>query len=102
MDVARAIYLLLDSQKKGIYHLASTDYLNRVQLAERVFQYFGHEQVKISSVTSHDLKQTAKRPLNGGMCTAKFNSEFPHFRWTNVDDYLSELQYKLQDNNERN
>ena len=97
IDVARAIYLLLDAQKKGIYHFASTDYLNRVQLAERVFQYFGHEQVKISSVTTHDLKQAANRPLNGGMSAAKFNSEFPHFRWTNVDDYLSELQHRLQD-----
>ena len=97
IDVARAIYLLLDAQKKGIYHFASTDYLNRVQLAERVFQYFGHEQVKISSVTTHELKQAAKRPLNGGMSAAKFNSEFPHFRWTNVDDYLSELQHRLQE-----
>ena len=44
-DVARAIYELVSNEKSGLYHFASTDYLNRVQLAERVQSYFGHEQV---------------------------------------------------------
>src|SRR5690606_32448593 len=32
-DVARAIFVLLSDKKYGIYHIGSTDYLNRVQLA---------------------------------------------------------------------
>ena len=92
VDVARAIFALLTNEKSGIYHFASTDYLNRVQLAERVINYFGHEQVTIKAVTTEQLKQPAKRPLIGGMSAVKFNDEFPDFRWTNVDDYLSVLK----------
>jgi len=91
-DVARAIYQLSIAQGSGIYHLASTDYLNRVQLAERVYSYFGHEQVSIKAVNTAQLNQPAKRPLIGGMSAVKFNAEFPDFRWANVDDYLSVLK----------
>lgn len=91
-DVARAIHALLRDGYSGTFHLASTDYLNRVQLAERVTRYFGNEQVKISSVITSDLKQPAPRPLNGGMSAAKFNEIYPNFGWTNVDDYLKTLK----------
>lgn len=91
-DVARAIYLLVKDDQKGLFHLASTDYLNRVQLAERAIRYFGHEQVSLSAVTTAELKQPAERPLNGGMRAVKFNALYPHFRWTNVDDYLKMLK----------
>ena len=91
-DVARAIFLLLDSGKAGIYHFASPDYLNRVQLAGRVMKYFGHEQVSLIPVTTAQLNQAAPRPLSGGFSAEKFNGEFPDFGWSNVDDYLSELK----------
>jgi dTDP-4-dehydrorhamnose reductase len=91
-DVARAIYQLVTNKASGLYHFASTDYLNRVQMAERVLAYFGHEQVIIKAVTTEQLMQAAKRPLIGGMSAVKFNEEFPDFRWTNVDDYLSVLK----------
>jgi dTDP-4-dehydrorhamnose reductase len=94
-DVARAIHKLVSNSKSGIYHLASTDYLNRVQLAERVAHYFGHEQVSIIPVSTEELNQLAKRPLIGGMSAVKFNQEFPDFRWTNVDEYLTELKNKI-------
>lgn len=91
-DVARAIYLLVESKKSGLYHLASTDYLNRVQLAERVSHHFGHDQVSIIPITTAELNQAAKRPLIGGMSALKFNQDFPDFRWTNVDEYLDDLK----------
>ncbi len=90
-DVARAIYLLLTDGHTGIFHFAGTDYLNRVQLAERIIRYFGHEQVRLSAVTTDELNPPATRPLNGGMSAAKFNALYPHFKWSNVDDYLKQL-----------
>jgi len=93
-DVARAIYLLLSEDKKGLYHFAGTDYLNRVQLAQRVITYFGHEQVSLIPVTTKQLAPPARRPLLGGMSAQLFNEEFPHFRWSNVDDYLQEQKDK--------
>ncbi len=91
-DVARAIRLLLASKKHGVYHLASTDYLNRVQLAERIASYFGHDGTQINPVTTKSLAPAAERPLMGGMSAARFNREFPDFRWSNVDDYLKQLK----------
>lgn len=91
-DVARAIYKLAAADHSGIYHLASTDYLNRVQLAQRVMQYFGHSQVSLIPVTTEQLNPPAARPLAGGMSAEKFNAEFPDFRWSNVDDYLASLR----------
>ena len=93
-DIARAIYLLLSEDKKGLYHFAGTDYLNRVQLAQRVITYFGHEQVSLIPVTTQQLRSPARRPLLGGMSAQLFNEEFPHFRWSNVDDYLQKLKDK--------
>jgi len=93
-DVARAIKKLLERQSSGIYHFASTDYLNRVQLAERVAKYFGHEQIRILPVSTEELAPPAERPLKGGMSAAKFNEEFPDFRWSNVDDYLTTLKHR--------
>ena len=93
-DIAKAIYMLLTSGKHGLYHLASTDYLNRIQLAQRVAKYFGHDGISLVPVTTAQLGQSAARPLLGGMCADKFNGEFPDFRWSNVDDYLSELKHR--------
>jgi dTDP-4-dehydrorhamnose reductase len=88
-DVARAIGALLTAGKTGVFHFAGTDYLNRVQLAERVAQYFGHDLVQINYIGTAEMNQPAARPLNGGFNASKFNNMFPHFKWTNVDDYLT-------------
>ncbi|MBT3647200.1 MAG: SDR family oxidoreductase [Flavobacteriales bacterium] len=95
-DVARAILKLVAANKSGIYHFAATDYLNRIELAEQVIGYFGHEQVSLIPVTTEQLNQLAPRPLLGGMNASKFNAEFPDFRWSNVDDYLKKLKKRYE------
>ncbi len=88
-DIARAMFHLIDDKKTGIYHLASTDYMNRVELATRITSSFPNGQCKnIESVDSVTLKQRAKRPLFAGLLKLKFTSEYPAFVFTNVDDYL--------------
>ncbi|MEX8546839.1 MAG: NAD(P)-dependent oxidoreductase [Mucilaginibacter sp.] len=86
-DVAKAIYLLVQDNKTGIYHLASTDYLSRVQLLQRINAYHANK-VKIIPVKTASLNQAALRPLRGGLIAAKFASEYPDFIFSNVDDYL--------------
>ena len=46
-------------------------------------------------VTTKSLAPAAERPLMGGMSAARFNREFPDFRWSNVDDYLKQLKKHL-------
>ena len=89
LDVAKAVYLLLKDNKKGVYHLASTDYVNRVQLAQKVLSYYPGHSVKIEAVFTRDLNQPAPRPLQGGLKAQKFLAEYPFFSFGSVDGYVS-------------
>lgn len=91
-DVARAIAVLIEADKTGTYHLASTDYVNRYQLATMVLKHFPRNKIRTLPVLTKDMKQRARRPLNGGLLSAKFLDEFPSFEFTNVSDYINELQ----------
>jgi dTDP-4-dehydrorhamnose reductase len=87
-DIARAMYVLLRDKKSGIYHIGSTDYMNRVELALRVLSYFPGAEYDLQTISTVDLKQPALRPLRGGFVRMKFSSEYPEFMFSNVDDYL--------------
>jgi len=89
LDVARALYLLIRDSKSGVYNIASTDYLNRVQLAQKVMRHFSDNQVSIISKFTSDLNQPALRPLQGGLKSAKFLTEYPYFYFSSVDEYLN-------------
>jgi dTDP-4-dehydrorhamnose reductase len=89
LDVAKALKLLLDANKQGVYHLGSTDYMNRYQLADRVVRKFAYAAATLTQTTTAALAQPAPRPLNGGLLAHKFLSEFPDFRFSNIDDYLT-------------
>lgn len=86
--LAQALFLLLQDGKTGIYHIGSTDYLNRYQLAMRVKAYFPSESFIIKGLTTEELNQKAARPLFGGFNNDKFISEYPDFIFSNIDDYL--------------
>ncbi len=92
-DVARALELLLHDGKQGVYHIASTDMMNRCQLAARVARYFPQGKMHIIPQRTIELKQPAQRPLMGGLLTEKFLREYPNFQFTNVDDFLRELTH---------
>jgi len=87
-DVARVIYLLLSDHKRGVYHIAGTDYMNRVQLAQTILKYFPGADYDLQALPTTELGQPAPRPLQGGLKPAKFLKEYPTFQFTNVDDYL--------------
>jgi dTDP-4-dehydrorhamnose reductase len=87
LDVAKTILILLNDCKSGIYHIASTDLLNRVQFLQKINSYFD-KKMSIVPVETCLLKQTAKRPLMCGLLSRKFLSEYPDFEFTNIDDYL--------------
>ena len=91
-DIAKAIWLLVNDKKVGIYHFGSTDYLNRIQLCQKVAQYFGHDKVVINPISTKEMNQAADRPLLGGFSTEKFIKEYPGFYFSNVDDYVKKLK----------
>jgi dTDP-4-dehydrorhamnose reductase len=88
-DIARAMFLLLEDEKTGIYNIASTDYMNRVQLALRILKYYPNATYDLYPLKTEALQQPAARPLQGGLKSAKFLQEYPDFIFSTVDDYLS-------------
>ena len=73
-DIARAMYVLLHDNKSGIYHIGSTDYMNRVELALRVLKYFPLAEYDLQTTSTEELKQPAIRPLKGGFVIMKFRN----------------------------
>ena len=90
-DVARTLYLLARDKKAGIYNISSDDYLNRVELVEKIISHFPKNKISFESVTTEELKQAAPRPLKGGLINEKFKNEYPEFVFTSVDDYLNKF-----------
>lgn len=88
-DIARAINLLLKDEKTGIYNIASTDYMNRVQLALRILKYFPEATYDLIPLSTQELNPPAARPLQGGLKSSKFLSEYPDFVFSTVDEYVS-------------
>lgn len=87
-DIARAMYLLLRDGKEGIYHIAGSDYLNRVELALRVLSYFPGAEYDLIPQSTAELNQPAARPLLGGFVKMKFAKEYPDFLFGTVDSYV--------------
>lgn len=94
-DIAKAILELNRLNKKGIYHIASTDYMNRVQLAQKVLSYFPQHNINVIPVSTEELNQTAERPLQSGLKSKKFLDEFKTFEFSNLDNYLQKSLNKI-------
>lgn len=91
-DIAKMLYLLIVDGKSGIYHLASTDYYNRFQLANKVKSYFENsDHLSLTPTSTDTLQQKAKRPLLGGLLNNKFINEYPTFKLTNVDAFILKM-----------
>lgn len=88
-DIAKMLFMLIRDNKTGIYNLSSTDYFTRYQLAAKVISHFPSDiSVKLLPVQTHILKQSARRPLFGGLLNIKFIEDYPDFIFTNIDNYI--------------
>lgn len=88
-DIARAMLLLLQDGKTGIYHIGGSDFMNRVELAQRILSYFPNAQYDLEAIDTARLNQPAARPLLGGFVKLKFASEYPEFLFGTVDSYVA-------------
>lgn len=90
-DIARCLYVLLKDNKSGVYNIASSDFLNRVELAMKILAYFPQAEYDLFELTTEALQQPAPRPLKGGLKNDKFLQEYPDFQFTTVDDYVRKV-----------
>lgn len=90
-DIARVMYVLLRDGRQGIYHVAGTDYMNRIELAMKVLSYFPNAEYDMIPMSTAEMQQPAKRPLLGGFVKKKFSDEYPEFMFGNVDSYMKSI-----------
>lgn len=95
-DIARAMYLLLKDQHTGIFHIASTDWMNRVELAQNILKYFPDARYELNPISTTAMKQPAARPLRGGLLKSKFSELYPTFLFGNVDSFVTSEVNKYQ------
>lgn len=89
MDVARSLRLLLQDGHHGLFHIASTDYMSRVQLSLRILAHFPEAGYDLEALRTDTMNQAAARPLQGGLKNHKFMRLYPDFRFSTVDDYVA-------------
>lgn len=92
-DIARALYELIGHKKRGLYHIGSTDYMNRVSLALQVLQGLPDADYQLTPLSTEELGQAAKRPLKGGFIAERFNREFPEFIFGTVQSFLQQRNF---------
>src|SRR5262245_9060301 len=70
-DVAAASVELAEGDRRGIWHIAGPDVVDRYEFALRISREFGLDTSKLTAVTTASLNQKAARPLDGGLRVAK-------------------------------
>ncbi len=70
-SLAETILRLSESDKVGIYHTAGKTRLSRYDFALKIAQKFGLDENLISPITTDQLKQMAKRPMDSSLNVEK-------------------------------
>jgi dTDP-4-dehydrorhamnose reductase len=75
-NLAQIVKEAVDRNLFGLYHIGGRDWLSRFEFAQKVALGFGFDKEKIEPIQTSDLKQTAPRPLKGGLKIDKARKVF--------------------------
>lgn len=94
-DLADGIILTIDKKKTGIYNLGGIELISRCDFAAKIAEVFDLDKNLINPILTSQLKQKAKRPLNGGLIILKAQTELnyqPHSLIDNLKHIKRELR----------
>lgn len=95
-NIALIVKELIESNKNGVYHVAGADLMDRYTFARKVAEVFGLNDSLLIPVSTSQLGQMAKRPLNAGMRIEKVRADVStHIM--NVNEGLEEMKAKRGD-----
>ena len=75
VELARAAVELAAHDASGIFHVAGARQMARTDFAKLIAEEFGLENLKVEGIQTASLGQAAKRPLKGGLLSAKVERE---------------------------
>ncbi|RPI15298.1 MAG: dTDP-4-dehydrorhamnose reductase [Ignavibacteriae bacterium] len=93
-DLGLALLRIVERNKKGIYHVSGSEYLNRYEFAIRLAEIFDFDKELIIPIKTTDLQQAADRPMNSSFITLKAETELG-LKALNVTDGLYMLKHQL-------
>jgi dTDP-4-dehydrorhamnose reductase len=70
-DVAAASVELAEGDRRGVWHIAGPEVVDRYDFALRISRAFDLDASRLTAVTTAALNQKAARPLDGGLKVAK-------------------------------
>jgi len=74
-NAAEAFLRIIERGKKGVFHTAGGERLNRYDFARKIAEVFSLKEELINPITSEDLKQTAMRPMDSSLNVRKAERE---------------------------
>jgi dTDP-4-dehydrorhamnose reductase len=74
-ELARALRLLAESGRNGIYHISGSEIIDRYQFAIKIAETFNLDAALIHPIKTSDLKQASPRPLRSGFDISKAVTE---------------------------
>ena len=80
-DLVQGINKIIDFKKTGTYNIGGKEFLSRYDFTLQIAEYFNLDKKLITPITTEELKQPARRPLNSGLIILKAETELgykPH------------------------
>jgi len=96
-DLASGSLLMIEKAAVGLYHLAGEEYLNRFDFASMIARIFELPADRIKPIKTSQLKQSAPRPLLGGLNIDLAREKLGYHPRT-VSESLQYLKQKIRKN----
>lgn len=94
-DLALAMIKTFELDREGIFHIGGSEQLSRYDFALIAAKIFEFDTSLIKRIKTHELKQTAPRPMQSGLITLKAEKQLG-MRFLNSTEGLTLLKHELQ------
>lgn len=95
-DLAKALLMLFEKGKRGIYNGVGREWVNRYVFAQKIAEVFGLDRSLICPTVAEQLKQPAPRPKKGGLKIDKIVRELG-ISFSNVEEGLCIMKKQMED-----
>jgi dTDP-4-dehydrorhamnose reductase len=93
-DLVQGINKIIEFKKTGIYNIGGKEFLTRYEFTIRIADFFNLDKKLITPITTEELNQPARRPLNSGLITLKAETELGYKPHT-ISESLAAMKKEL-------
>jgi len=94
-DVCRAIDLLIQKKKQGIFHISTPQAISRYELSSRIAKYFELDSDLVQACRISDFKFIEPRALHYNMNSSKLQSL--GFEYTSIEKSFQAISQNYSD-----